>query len=675
MGLGSTRLTWLARRLSRMYWQEVPYRVTSVLRSVAQSRGLFSARRLPAKAGDAGWGKAWCSVPSSQENARAVLDAAKDVLDGRLHVFGVAVPMREGIPDWNADPITGARIPPTFGLYLDFRHVGAGIDIKFLWEVNRHLWWLPLAQHYALTGSAECLERIRALLTSWLDACPYALGANWCSPVEHGIRLINWSAVWHLVGGTESALFRGEDGQRLLQRWLDSIYQHIRFASDNYSLYSSADNHLIGEAAGVYVAAHTWDCWTQTRTLRSEAKAILEREALRQFGPDGVNHEQAIWYQKFALQFLLSCGLCARANGDDFTPAFWSRIEGGSTFMASLMDCAGRMPAYGDSDDSEVWRFGHGPGFDSYRSFLALSAVLFARADLQAKVQSIDTAPDQQTGWLVGDSIPAADPSALAALPTTFAKGGYVVIGDALHSPREFRATFDCGPLGANRVAGHGHADALSLTVSWEGEPLLIDSGTYCYNAAPELRHFFRGTRAHNTLVVDGLDQSEYGASFLWLRDVNCKLLEQATGDTQCVHASHDGYTRLPDPVTHHRRVSLAPNGGLLLTEDWLDCVESHDVELFWHAAPGATLLPCDDGGWTVQASGRSLRLTTEGAEVDTSVVCGRESPPQGWASSRFYDREAAPVLVVRGRLAPGQVLRTRIRREAAVAAIAQRVA
>ena len=658
-----------------MYWQEVPYRVTSVLRSVAQSRDLFSARRVPLKAADAAWGKAWCRMPSSQESARAVLDVAKEVLDGRLSVFGRAVPMRDGVPDWNADPVTGVRIPSTFGLYLDFRHVGAGIDIKFLWEVNRHLWWLPLAQSYALNGSMECLERIRALLTSWLDACPYALGANWCSPVEHGIRLINWSAVWHLIGGSHSPMFCGDDGQRLLQRWLESIYQHIRFASDNYSLYSSADNHLIGEAAGVYVAAHTWDCWTQTRTLRNEAKMILEREALRQFGPDGVNHEQATWYQKFALQFLLTCGLCARANGDDFTAAFWARIEAGSTFMASLMDCAGRMPAYGDSDDSEVWRFGQGADFDTYRSFLALSAVVFARADLQAKVESIDKFRDPQTGWLVGDVVPAADPSALAALPRTFPNGGYVVIGEALHSPQEFRATFDCGPLGANRVAGHGHADALSVTVSWAGEPLLIDSGTYCYNAAPELRHFFRGTRAHNTLVVDGLDQSEYGASFLWLRDVNCKLLEQATEGAQWAHASHDGYMRLPDPVTHHRRVSLCPDGGALLTEDWLDCLKSHDIELYWHAAPGTSLLPCDDGGWTVSASGRSLRITIEGAEVDASVVSGRESPPQGWASSRFYEREAAPVLVVRGRLSPGQVLSSRIQRDSDVSVSAERVA
>lgn len=192
---------------------------------------------------------------------------------------------------------------------------------------------------------------------------------------------------------------------------------------------------------------------------------------------------------------------------------------------------------------------------------------------------------------------------------------------------------------------------------------MLIDAGTYCYNAAAELRHYFRGTHAHNTLAIDGLDQSEYGASFLWLRDVNCTLLEQTNGPTPSLHASHDGYTRLKDPVTHHRRVVLEASGGTLSTEDWLDCGVPHEVELMWHAAPGAALLPADEGGWTLSAGGRSLRISIEGADTDATVVCGRESPPQGWASSRFYERAAAPVLMVRSRLAPGQVLRTRIQR------------
>jgi hypothetical protein len=357
--------------------------------------------------------------------------------------------------------------------------------------------------------------------------------------------------------------------------------------------------------------------------------------------------------------------LCGRANGDDFSSAFWSRIEAAVSFMASMMDCAGHIPAIGDSDDGEVWRLGHGEHFSSYGSMVAIGAAVFDRPDLQAKVESCSAGPDQQIPWLTGLVPPSGDLLPMENLPSKFEEGGYVIVGEALHSADEFRVTFDCGPLGYNRIAGHGHADALSVLVSWGGVSLLVDPGTYCYNAAPEYRHFFRGTHAHNTLAVDGCDQSEYGASFLWLTDVACTLTREPETALQSVHASHDGYKRLADPVIHHRRVMLDEDGGPLVIEDWLECKQPHEVELVWHAASGATLTRDGSETWQLEAGGRRVGLTIDGPDLEAAVIEGRESPPQGWVSCRFYERSPAPVLTVRTRLLPCQVLRTVIRREA----------
>lgn len=653
-----TRLKWLLRRLSRMYWQEIPYRAAMLVRVYAQRAGLFTASAVPAEATDARWGRSWCRVPGSLSEPAALFAAADRIMAGELQVFGQRVTLRDGVPDWNVDPVTGTTIERTFGLFIDFRHVGHGIDIKYLWEINRHLWWLPLAQCYALSGRRIYLDRIRVLLATWLKDCPYPLGANWSSPVEHGVRLVNWSLIWHLIGGAASPMFEGDEGRALRQAWLGSIYQHMKFASDNYSQYSSANNHLVGEATGVFVAAHTWDRWLPARGLRATAKAILERETLRQFSPDGVNLEQATGYHKFCLQFLLAACLAGRANGDDFSAACWSRIEAAMTFLAAMMDSRGNVPCIGDSDDAEVWCFRASTGFENYRSLLEIGAVLFSRADLQAKAASVGCPSDAQVAWLLPDEAPASGVSSLARLPTRFEQGGYIVLGSNLHSPNEFRVTFDCGPLGINRIAGHGHADALAVLVNWCGEPLLVDAGTYCYNAAPELRHYFRGTSAHNTLVVDGQDQSVYGGSFLWLRDIDCTLRPESAA--QCVHASHDGYSRLADPAVHHRRITLAHDGLGLLVEDWLECSIAHDVELLWHAAPGATLVRSADAGWQLTGADRALRLVFD-APHEAAVVEASDSPPQGWVSSRFYERAPAPVLSVRARLWPGQVLRTDI--------------
>ena len=81
----------------------------------------------------------------------------------------------------------------------------------------------------------------------------------------------------------------------------------------------------------------------------------------------------------------------------------------------------------------------------------------------------------------------------------------------------EVIAVMDAGPLGYLSIAAHGHADCLAFTLAVAGRAILIDPGTYCYHSEPEWRDYFRGTAAHNTVRVDGCDQSEIGGAFMWL--------------------------------------------------------------------------------------------------------------------------------------------------------------
>lgn len=645
-----------------MYWQEIPYRALTVIRSLMQSLGWFSAAVPPAEASDAHFGRAWCRVPTPAHDAAWICSEAQRLLNGDLKVFGQSVRFHNGLPDWNSDPVTGQQIPLDFGLFIDFRHIGSGIDIKHLWELNRHVWWVRIAQAWAVSGEPAYLERIGTLIDSWIDSCPYPRGANWASPVEHGIRLINWSLVWQLIGGEGSPLFSGARGKMLRDRWLTCVFQHVRFASDNYSFYSSADNHLIGEAAGVFVASHTWDRWADVRDLRRCAKQILETETAKQLSDDGVNLEQAFCYHKFTLQFLLASGLCGRANHDDFSRAFWSRVEAAVTFLAAMIDAGGHVPAVGDSDDGEVWRLGAGEDFDGYHSIVALGAALFNRIDLGAKFHALRSGAGTDVPWLLESQITSDSPADLQQLPRHFPAGGYSLLGRSLHTEDELRVLVDCGPLGYNRVGGHAHADALAVQVSCGGEPLLVDAGTYCYNAAARLRHYFRGTHAHNTLVVDGRDQSEYGASFLWLRDVSSTIVAYETEPNQSLHVFHDGYLRLPDPVRHHRRVSVAADGGIVV-EDWLDCAAPHEAELLWHGAIGTSLCCVgSSGAWHLQGVRYALSISFDGTCNQAEVIEGREDPPQGWVSPAFYCRRPAPVLALKTTLARGAVLRSYIR-------------
>ena len=94
---------------------------------------------------------------------------------------------------------------------------------------------------------------------------------------------------------------------------------------------------------------------------------------------------------------------------------------------------------------------------------------------------------------------------------TTFSDGAYSVLDGA-----RFKLVMDHGPLGYLSIAAHGHADALSVLLSIDGEPVLVDPGTYLYHSGGAWRDWFRSTRAHNTLTIADADQSVMSGAFNW---------------------------------------------------------------------------------------------------------------------------------------------------------------
>jgi uncharacterized heparinase superfamily protein len=143
---------------------------------------------------------------------------------------------------------------------------------------------------------------------------------------------------------------------------------------------------------------------------------------------------------------------------------------------------------------------------------------------------------------------------------------------------------FDAAPIGPDYQPGHAHADTLSFELSHRGQRVLVNSGISTYERGPD-RQWQRGTAAHNTVRVDGADQSEVWAAFRVAR--RARPLKVRTDHRSWAEAAHDGYRRLRDPVTHRRRIELF-NDRLLLT-DTLDGRGQHEMELFFHLYPGAS--------------------------------------------------------------------------------------
>ncbi len=143
---------------------------------------------------------------------------------------------------------------------------------------------------------------------------------------------------------------------------------------------------------------------------------------------------------------------------------------------------------------------------------------------------------------------------------------------------------FDAASIGPDYQPGHAHADTLSFELSGS-ERLLVNSGTSTYEVGP-LREAQRSTAAHNTATVDNLDSSEVWRGFRVAR--RARPFDIHTNHLTYAEASHSGYHRLAQPVTHRRRLELGHDA--LRITDTFEGSGTHDFRLFFHLHPNARL-------------------------------------------------------------------------------------
>ncbi len=555
--------------------------------------------------------------------------------------------------DWNKDYKNNLTAPAnSIGKLIDYRRFELVGDIKYIWELNRHQHLITLAKTYKLTGKEEYRQEVWSQVRSWLEQNPYLMGVNWASSLELAIRLISWSWVWSFLGEP--------DEPELKKRWTDSIYLHCAFIADNFSRFSSANNHLIGEAAGLFIGGIVWDFGKQSETWRKKAFDILNREVDRQNYPDGVNKEQAISYQQFVLDFFLLAGLTGEHKEYKFPQAYWDRMEVMMEFIASVMDVKGNMPSIGDADDGYAVILSDEDEFNPYRSLLATGAVVFKRGDFKQKAGRFD----EKSFWLLGEK----GRQEFAGLRTTeyqskksFSEGGYHIITDSEGREEEIKIVFDCGPLGYLSLSAHGHADALSFTLSVDGREMLVDPGTYAYHTGKIWRDYFRGTLAHNTLRIDQQDQSVIGGNFMWLRKAGARLISHTIEEgNDILIGEHDGYLRLKDPVIHRRHLKYDRSMKFILLKDEVAAKEEHFIEQCFHFSEDCEVKVMGGNRALIRNHGRELELRFD-KKLTVKKYKGSLDPILGWVSRRFDCKEMSTTLVNSGYIKGNSILETLI--------------
>ncbi len=629
------QIKWYINRLQTMSMLEMVYRLLQALRYFLEKKTRI------------GFYPVIDTLPQTRLLFNNITGYINKKYPGELSIFGINFNYLESTL-WHKDLYSGNVFPEKYSREIDIRTPQYG-SAKHVWEVNRMHFLVWLCMNFKVTNDKRYLDTFMEKIVSWIRQNPYLIGINWYSNIEINIRLINWIVCWEILEAEKLAETNHDFRNFILNQWLPLIYLHCIYSSGNPSFFSSANNHLIAEYAGLFLASLKWQFPESVKWLK-KSKRGLEKEILKQHSNSGVNKEEAAEYIQFITDFFLLAYIGGRNAGIRFSSEYTDMLSKIIAYINSFLDCKFHYPHYGDDDDGFVLRLDiHQTPDTNFKSLLLSGALLFKKAEYLAGINEYDI----KNALLFGIEGKNLFDTMLKNAPSErrennaylYKDEGHFIIKRNLNN-KEIFCHFDAAPLGFLTIAAHGHADALSFILILDGQPFLIDPGTYTYHADPSLRKYFVGTLAHNTIRINQLDQAVHAGPTLWLGHYKIDITEVTESEKEVrITASHNGYRR--GGICHQRMFLFNKYNNEISITDYI-IVKSQQtvkIEMPFHLHPDINYRSSEyPNEFILNHGSKFLTLHTDNKLIWT-VIRGETNPYLGWYSHAFHRIEPTNVI------------------------------
>ena len=524
-----------------------------------------------------------------------------------------------------AHELTSCGIPHRFGADIDWSINPTELQYaEWTWQLSRHPFWVTLARAYWATGDEIYAKDFVYQMTDWVADNPVPVGSSgntvgsrWRT-IEAGIRMAgSWPNSFFYFLSSPSFT---DDAVVVMVK---SMVEHARHLMEH----PTSGNWLAMEMNGLYHVGALFPEFRDASVWRSTAVATIEKELVTQVYPDGAQIELAPGYHGVSLNNFLGILELARLNDLPVPDDYRRDLERMFDCYVKIAMPNLRTPALNDS------------GWGSIGGWMRRGFEMFPeRHDFQylAANRQEGSAPDSTSYWM-----PYA--------------GWYVMRSD--WSDDALYMHFDAGPFGY----GHQHEDKLSIIVHAFGRLLLTEGGTYAYDSSP-CRRYVLSTRAHNTVMVDGLEQSRRGRdrwSYVSKEPLPSRWLSSATFDfAEGWYDETYGEEKLK-PAQHYRCVLFVkPEYWIVVDRFYPADAAAHRYDAVFHFDGGEARVEAA----TLAAVGADpgvpnlaiVPLDREGLTVE--IVKGQEEPTvQGWVPDARYSCRpvATPIFtrVGRGRI------------------------
>ncbi|MBZ5599005.1 MAG: oligosaccharide flippase family protein [Acidobacteriia bacterium] len=484
-------------------------------------------------------------------------------------------------------------------------------NISWQWDFNRHAFFLTLATSYYYTRDTRYLTKLVELWTDWIERNPAGTGEAWKCPFEVAARLQNWIWAYFLLRDS------GAVSDEYLEKFGIGLREHGSYLNSNLE-YHWPNNHLLLEAKALYEYALLFPQFRETEKYLVRAGRVLRREVLSQVLPDGVHSELCSMYHRILASELGELALLCRRNRTPLTPAVEQRVRQLAEFSRALLRDDGSMPLLGDS----------------------------ALEDLQIRFELTRQDYSDLNYWLRPPNEAASDRGGVPAPELRiFPAAGYAFVRGG-EAARRFHLTFDFGRFSRCVTANHGHCDALSFELYAGGRALVIDPGVYLpWSVGGRWARYFRGTSAHNTLVVDGREQSDLCAYADVQREARTRLLGYSVTDgAASVSAESAPHWALEEEVCHRREICCDAAGTLHIRDQVIGSGQ-HRLEWSFHFAPGIEVRKTDARTLVAKLHGEEVDILTvkslSSHQPDLTLARGETDPLRGWVAQ--HSSEVVP--------------------------------
>jgi heparan-sulfate lyase len=407
-------------------------------------------------------------------------------------------------------------------------------DNEWVWQLNRMYFWNAMGKVYAQTGDEKFAKAWGEQLIDWTiknprdDEHKYA----WRS-IETGIRGHSWTSLFQRF--IDSPNFT----PGVLVAFLNSLHDHAEFLM---TVYRTKSNWGLMEAEGLAFIAITFPEFKNAETWRSEAFRRLNNEINIQVYPDGHQRELAMGYHLGCIHWFLRTYELANLNNLDtaFPESYLDKVEKMCEVPMKLCLPDGTNVQFGDA-----WRGSPGQHKDKFLEW----AEFFDRDDfLYLTTDGKEGTPPKQTAFALKES-------GLYSMRSGWNKDAVCLV-------------LKCGPDGG----GHCQPDNGTFVVYAGGRNFTPDAGSYIYSGDPEGRKWFRQTKVHQTLTLNG-ENSDYAPK---------QLLSKPGDDTDILVVENQSYENL----THRRSVFFVEKSYFIVVDDAIGSATGN-VDIHFQLAPG----------------------------------------------------------------------------------------